>query len=119
MLVQPFHPEDSVAGAAGTAAAPGAATNANQVDVSLRDRIPDDVKIVEWTVAPLGADTGAAGATTSLGDNSQPLVFYAEGTSDTLEVILEDSQGNRRGLQLDGNTGEIREMTADDLQQRK
>jgi prepilin-type N-terminal cleavage/methylation domain-containing protein len=85
-------------------------------DFVLQDRLHESVQVAVWTVSPVGAalsspggfPTGAAGA---------PLVFYPEGTSDDAILILEDQQGSRRGLRVDGFSGEIREMEPEEMQQ--
>jgi len=108
VLVLPVHPEE--------AAATGASTAQTMVLPALQDRIPDDVKVTGWNVYPLatGAQTNQA---TSAADGS-PLVFYPEGTSDSAQIVLEDGAGNRRGVEVDGYTGDIRELSAEELAQR-
>jgi prepilin-type N-terminal cleavage/methylation domain-containing protein len=47
----------------------------------------------------------AGGATTSW---STPILFYADGTSTTAIIVLQDSRGRRRSIQLRGLTGQCR-----------
>lgn len=104
ILVAPFHPEETVSGAA----APGATP-----DIALQDSLPRDVRVVQWSVSPLGYDTGQAQAGGA--GSSQSLVFYAEGRGDSAVLVLEDTHGDRRGLRFDGFTGDIRELQPEEM----
>jgi type II secretory pathway pseudopilin PulG len=77
-------------------------------DVALRTRLSEEVRVAEWSVFPLGYDSGSGAA-------NVPLVFYPEGRGDSAVLILEDGQGTRRGLRVDGFSGEIREMTDEEM----
>jgi Tfp pilus assembly protein FimT len=80
---------------------------------ALKDRLPDNVKVVEWVVNPLTASTALnrSGATTA----ADAVVCYPEGRTDDATLILEDKQGRRSGVRLDGYTGELRALTAEEL----
>jgi hypothetical protein len=82
----------------------------NQV---LTDHIPEEVKVVEWQVNPLTASTALnrTGATTA----ADSVVCYPEGRTDDATLILEDQQGRRSGVHLDGYSGELRAMTPEEL----
>ncbi len=103
ITVQPFRPETLELQDAGAQQTPAPV---------LRDRLHQDVRVLEWNVAPLGYESGNQVAGTE-----QPLTFYPEGRSDNATIVLEDSQGKQRGLRVDGFTGEIREMTEEELRQ--
>ena len=106
VAVQPFRPEEQSTLGAGQPA---------QIDVVLHDRLHSDVRVVTWTVAPMaGAEQQAAPAAAAA---TLPLVFYPEGRSDGAVLILEDTEGTRRGLTVDPLTGEIRELLPEELQQ--
>ncbi len=107
--VQAYHPEDQLG------AAPGAATTNPQDDVPLKDRLPDDIRVASWTIAPLGSDPSKPNAQFGAQGSVTPLVFYPEGGSDSGKLILEDSAGDRRGMQVDGLNGTVRELTPEEL----
>ncbi|HTE19141.1 MAG TPA: GspH/FimT family pseudopilin [Armatimonadota bacterium] len=102
VFVQPFRPETLEAG--GAAAPEGS--------IALQDRLPEGVGVATWTVSPLGA------AEVSAQDGATALTFYPEGRSDSGLLILTDGQSTRRGLQVDGFSAEIRELTPDELRER-
>lgn len=82
----------------------------NQV---LTDRLPEEVRVVEWLVNPLTASTALtrSGATQA----ADAVVCYPEGRTDDATLILEDKQGRRFGVRLDGFTGELRPLTPEEL----
>lgn len=82
----------------------------NQV---LTSRLPETVKVVEWVVHPLTASTALnrSGATTA----ADAVICYPEGRTDDATLIIEDKQGRRSGVRLDGFTGELRAMTTEEL----
>jgi prepilin-type N-terminal cleavage/methylation domain-containing protein len=82
---------------------------------SLRDNLPEQVQVVEWSVSAIGGEQSTAGGAVQTGT---PIVFYPEGYGDAARVVLEDSSGSRRGLLVDSFTGEIREMTPEELENR-
>ena len=83
-------------------------------ETALRDRLPEDVSVSEWTVTPLAS--GEAG--TLVTGTADVLTFYPEGVSDSARLVLQDSTGNRRGLELNGYTGELRELTPEEMPAR-
>lgn len=103
LTVQPFRPE--------TAELQDTAAQQAPAPV-LRDRLHREVRVLEWNVAPLGYENA-----TQVAGTDQPLTFYPEGRSDTATIVLEDGRGTQRGLRVDGFTGEIREMTEEELRQ--
>ena len=103
IVIEPFHPDEAV-----NAGAP-----APEPDVALRDQLPEEIRVAEWRVAPLGMGQGQ-GAEAAL-EGGGPLVFYPEGQSDSAVLILEDREGERRGVSVDGFTGEIRELERDEI----
>jgi hypothetical protein len=46
------------------------------------------------------------------------VTFYAEGRSDNALVVLETDTGERRGVELNGFTGEITELNETELRER-
>jgi len=101
VLVQPYRPEEAeAANAAGGAP-----------DFALQDPLPDDINVTTWSVSPVSPPNVPAEST------SDVLTFYPEGRSDSLLVVLEDDEGSRRALQLEGFTGELRELTDEELGQ--
>jgi prepilin-type N-terminal cleavage/methylation domain-containing protein len=109
LRVEPFRPEQQ--------AAEGQAQTVEQRP-ALVDRISTSVHVTTWSVSPLGAAQGLATASqdgTGGGDGA-PIVFYPEGRSDDAMIVLEDSEGARRGLRIDGFSGEIRELQPEELQ---
>ncbi|HEU4754908.1 MAG TPA: prepilin-type N-terminal cleavage/methylation domain-containing protein, partial [Armatimonadota bacterium] len=98
-----------------------AASAEQQQPPPLTDQLPETVRVSTWSVSPLGAAQGlptAATATTQGGAQNaggQLLVFYPEGRSDDAVIVLEDADGNRKGLRIDGFSGEIRDMQPDEL----
>jgi len=107
IVVEVFHPEEID---------PNATANVPEPDVPLRNTLPEKVRVVDWTVAPLEA--GAAGSQpgrTRAGE-SQPLMFYPDGTSDSAVLILEDERGERRGVRLDAQSGALRELLPAELE---
>ncbi len=107
LQVVPYQPEDQAGGTTG--AAPAA-----NPEVAYRNRLPESVRVTTWTASPMQA-LGVTNAATEL--EGQPITFYPEGSSDGLRLILEDDQGNRRGLILDSYTGQTRRMTDEELRQ--
>jgi prepilin-type N-terminal cleavage/methylation domain-containing protein len=80
---------------------------------ALRDNLSEEIQVAEWSVSPLGMAQENARAAVQTGT---PLVFYPEGQSDSARVVLEDSSGARRGLLVDAFTGEIRELSPEELE---
>jgi Tfp pilus assembly protein FimT len=82
----------------------------NQV---LTDRLPEEVKVVEWVVNPLTASTALtrSGATQA----ADAVVCYPEGRTDDATLIIEDRDGRRSGVRLDGFTGELRALTDEEM----
>ena len=82
----------------------------NQV---LTDRLPDEVKVVEWVVNPLTASTALnrSRATTA----ADAVICYPEGRTDDARLVIEDRDGRRSGVRLDGFTGELRALTEEEL----
>jgi type II secretory pathway pseudopilin PulG len=100
ILVQPFRPERLDSPVASQA----------QPDVALRDRLPEQVRVAAWSVSPLGYDQSASAAQDAI-----PLTFYPEGNSDGALLILEDEEGERRGVRVEPLTGEVRELTPEEM----
>ncbi|MCC2669330.1 MAG: hypothetical protein K0Q72_1801 [Armatimonadetes bacterium] len=105
LIVQPFRPEQ--------ASNPQAAATAG-ADYALQDKMPPRITVVDWQVSPLGYDTQGAGAQAQ----SDVLTFYPEGRSDSALVVLEGADGRQRGVQVDGFTGEVRELTEEELREQ-
>jgi prepilin-type N-terminal cleavage/methylation domain-containing protein len=75
-------------------------------------RIPEGIDLARWEIHPLGFERPLAARP---GQGEQPLTFYPEGISDSAIVIFEGGDGHRRGVRIDGFTGEIRELDQDEL----
>jgi hypothetical protein len=104
--VVPYRPEESAA---------NSPTPQGQVaEQTLNDRIPPEIKVVEWQITPM-SNSGSAAAP---GVGSDILTMYPEGISDSALLVLEDGQGNRRGLELNGFTSELRELTQEEIPTR-
>lgn len=103
--VMPFRPDEALSNNSAAGTVP---------DQTLRDRIAPDVRVVEWQITPMsnGGMIAAGGVGTDV------LTMYPEGLSDSALLILEDSQGNRRGLELNGFTSELRELTQEEIPTR-
>jgi type II secretory pathway pseudopilin PulG len=101
MLVQAFRPEETLS------QNPTGLTD----DFVLRDRLPREVTVQTWTVSPMAVPAAGSGA--QLGTHM--LTLYPEGRSDDAVVVLQSDDGERRGLLLNGFTGELREMTSEEL----
>ena len=99
----PFRPDEQTGDQANAAA--------GVPEQTLNDRISGDVKVVQWEVTPM------AGVETTQ-DRTDVMTMYPEGVSDSALLVLEDGGGNRRGLQLNGFNGELRELTADEIPKR-
>lgn len=93
----------------------GQTTGQTEPERVLRDQFSADVKVTEWSVTPIAAGGTEGGGTLEATD---VVTFYPEGLSDSAVLVLEDGSGNRRGLQLNGYTGELRELTAEELPPR-
>jgi type II secretory pathway pseudopilin PulG len=106
-----FHPDEMDPTVTG-----GAGGQAPLSDVTLRDRLPDGLRIIEWSVSPMEA--GPALGTSRPGTQAEAtsLVFYPEGTCDSALLVFEDIGGERRGVRVDPSTGVIRELTREELQ---
>lgn len=104
VIVQPFRPEEATM---------QSSTQAPQELPVLEDELPEQVRIVEWTVEPFGY----SGQPTSQ-NQLDVLTFYAEGRSDSALVVLEGVSGEQRGIELNGFTGEIRELNEAELRER-
>jgi Tfp pilus assembly protein FimT len=102
VVVQPFRPEEVIQ-----------QTSVQGSDLPvLDDELPEQVRIVEWTVEPFGyAGLGSA-------QQIDVLTFYAEGRSDSALVVLEGPDGEQRGIELNGFTGEISELNEAQLRER-
>jgi Tfp pilus assembly protein FimT len=103
LQVQPFRPEELTQ----TTAAP-----VDQSEPVLQDTVPERVKVTEWRVEPFGYLDGSAA-------NQQDvdvLTFYPEGRSDNALLVLESAGGQQRGVEVDGYTGEVRELNAQEIQ---
>jgi prepilin-type N-terminal cleavage/methylation domain-containing protein len=109
LRVEPFRPEQQ--------AVEGQAQTVDQRP-ALTDTLPQSVRVTTWSVSPLGAAQGLATAAQdgTAGGDGAPILFYPEGRSDDALIVLEDSEGTRRGLRIDGFSGEIREMQPEELQ---
>jgi prepilin-type N-terminal cleavage/methylation domain-containing protein len=109
LRVEPFRPEQMAA-----------ADQAQAVDQrpALTDTLPQSVRVTSWNVSPLGALQGVptAGQDGAAGGDGAPILFYPEGRSDDAMIVLEDNEGTRRGLRIDGFSGEIRELQPEELQ---
>ena len=79
----------------------------------LHDRLPEQVRISEWSISPLGYQQGQPTAA----QDTPPLMFYPEGNSDSARIVLEDRDGGRSGFLLDGFTGTLRDMKDEELRQ--
>lgn len=101
--VMPFRPEEQTGDQANAAA--------SVPEQTLNDRLSGDVKVVQWEVTPM-----AGVETTKYG--TDVMTMYPEGVSDSALLVLEDGGGNRRGLQLNGFNGELRELTTDEIPKR-
>lgn len=101
LQVQPFRAEELTQGA----------TAQTQSLPVLQDTMPDRVKVLQWRVEPFGyTDANSTQADTSV------LTFYPEGRSDNALLVLESAGGQQRGVQVDGYTGEVRELNAQEIQ---
>ncbi len=83
--------------------------------VLLRETLPDGIQLVDWTVSPLGLQQ-QTGAQSSPAIQDLPLTFYAEGQGDAARLILENAEGQRRGILVDPVTGEIRMLDPEEMQ---
>jgi Tfp pilus assembly protein FimT len=110
--VQAYHPEEQLGTTGGASAG---ANSTTQSDVPLKDHLPSDIRVATWTIQPLGSDPSQPGTQFNTQGSVTPLVFYPEGNGDSATLVLEDQSGNRRGLQVIGFTGEIRELTPDEM----
>ncbi len=99
ITVQPYRPELEVAG--------GAPSGDPSLQV-LRDTLPEDISVSRFEVAPLGFQGAPSG-------EGQPLTFYPEGRGDSASIVLENEDGDRLGVRIDGFSGEIRDMTEEEL----
>jgi len=105
LVVQPFRP-DELSGAA-------AQQQTVQELPVLQYTLPERVRVAEWTVEPMGySSQNTAQAQTEV------VTFYAEGRSDNALVVLESDDGQQRGVELNGFTGEITELDAAGLRER-
>jgi prepilin-type N-terminal cleavage/methylation domain-containing protein len=102
LLVQAYRPEEAQQGTTSQQAIP---------DFALRDPLPEEMTVRTWSVSPVAPPAQAVDATTDV------LTFYPEGRSDSVLVVVEDDEGTQRGLQLEGFTGELRELTGDEVAQ--
>ena len=110
IVVQAYHPEEQM-GATPTSTA----NNSQQADLPLKDHLSSEIRVARWEIAPLGSDPSRP--TTQFGQQggATPLVFYPEGNGDSATLVLEDEAGRQRGLQVNGFTGEIRELSPEEL----
>jgi Tfp pilus assembly protein FimT len=101
-----FHPDEmnNTGGAA-----------ANSEDVVLQDQLPDEVKATWEPQIGLGNVQQSTGANTTV---SEVITFYPEGNGDGVLVTFEDRDGARCGLELNGYTGQLRDLTSTELSQR-
>lgn len=103
LQVQPFRPEEMTQ---------TTANQANQSQPVLQDAVPERVKVAEWRVEPFGYMDGSAANQ----QNQDVLTFYPEGRSDNALLVLESAGGQQRGVEVDGTTGEVRELNAQEIQ---
>lgn len=92
--------------------------NGAEPEPALREQFPQWLTVTAWELAPLGFDSsapGGAGAPLGTGSPDSPLTFYPEGRSDGARILVEDADKNVRGLIVDPLTGEIRELTPEEL----
>jgi hypothetical protein len=66
---------------------------------------------MQWRVEPFGYTDASTTQT-----NSDVLTFYPEGRSDNALLVLESAGGQQRGVQVDGYTGEVKELNAQEIQ---
>jgi type II secretory pathway pseudopilin PulG len=107
VYVAPFRPEEAAAAQGPAAALPATV---------LEDRLPEGVEIDEWAVVPAGPMLSTPTGSSAVGIGT--LNFYAEGVSDSARLVLNLGRSNARGIIVDGLTGEIREMTAEEISGR-
>lgn len=101
LQVQPFRPEEMTQ---------AAATQVTPSGPVLQDTVPERVKVTQWRVEPFGYSSN----TTQM--DSDVLTFYPEGRSDNALIVLESAGGQQRGISVDGYTGEVRELNAQEIQ---
>lgn len=101
------------------AAAQGQTDADSLFTVALKDSLPTDVRITEWFVTPVSQIQADGSRFAPAGVSDTPMVFYPEGVCDSSELVLENSQGDKRGLSIDGFSGEIRDLTEDELRNRR
>lgn len=102
ITVQPFRPEQLESQGAAVQQVP---------EPVLRDRLPEHIQVTDWSVEPMGYMNSGQPATAG----AQPLTFYPEGTGDSVTIVLEDNFGERRGLRMEGYSGEIIALTPEEL----
>lgn len=105
LIVQPFRP-DELTGSTGS-------QQAGQELPVLQYTLPERVRVAEWTIEPMGYSSQNAAQT-----QTDVLTFYAEGRSDNALVVLETEDGQQRGVELNGFTGEITELDEAGLRER-
>ncbi|MFN3650685.1 MAG: hypothetical protein ACK47B_14005 [Armatimonadota bacterium] len=110
IVAEPFRPELTTQGATTTVR-----DDDPSLQPALRTTLPEEVQVVEWTVIPMEAGMQGGRTTYSTSTADAPLVSYPEGMGDSARVVLEDEEGRRRGVILDGFTGEIRELEPEEL----
>lgn len=111
LVVLPYRPEEDSGTGAGAGGGGAAQVEPEPV---LRNQVPEEVRVVEWNVSPLGYEN-APNARASLQQEATPLVFYPEDRSDSAILVLESEDGRRAGLAVDPTTGEIRDLTEEEL----
>ncbi|MGV3723404.1 MAG: hypothetical protein ACO1SX_21115 [Actinomycetota bacterium] len=105
LIVQAFRPDEQ--------ANASATQQAGQELPVLEYALPERVRVTEWTVEPMGYAAQNVSQT-----QSEVVTFYAEGRSDNALVVLETDTGERRGVELNGFTGEITELNELELRER-
>lgn len=107
---QPYRPEVELAG--GTAAG-----QLPQAPV-LQNRFPEGIRVRSLQVLPLEAGSptlAGGGVSAALRAVEGPMTFYPEGYSDSAVIVLEDTDGERLGLLIDGYSVELRRLEPDEL----
>lgn len=99
LYVQAFHPENQEQGSDATG-------QTGEIDVVHRSTLHPDVRLVYWRVSPLGyGETATASSSTT-----DVFTAYAEGVTDSAELVVEGINRRRRALRLDGFLGRIEEV---------
>lgn len=110
LTIEAFQPELSLGGTAqnGGQAPPPA---------PWREELPEGIEIDEWRITPLDSLIGAPGSSPQLAAGGDSLFFYPEGRADSALLTLV-YKNERRTIELDGFRGEVRELSAEEMQNR-